>query len=105
MKTRWKRCLTVLRTVVLLFALSVGLCLAEEGGDAGFDLLGGLNKLKELIFTIISTIGGIITLFGVFQFGTSFPAHDPTQRTQGLMYIAGGLIVAAAPWVVNYILA
>ncbi|MDO4318679.1 MAG: glutamyl-tRNA amidotransferase [Lachnospiraceae bacterium] len=103
MKTSLKRIFTVLGSFALILTLSLGVGLAEETGADGFDLLGAINKLKTLIFSAITIIGLIVTAFGGLQFGLSFPSHDASQRSNGLMFIVGGLIVAGAPWLVNYL--
>lgn len=62
-----------------------------------------INNLSDLIFQIITTIGGIVLGMGVFQFGMSWKSHDPSQRTNGLLGILGGIIMVSSKFIVNRI--
>ena len=64
------------------------------GGAA--DPLGVVNNLSSFIFSLIRAIGLILLGWGVVQVGLSFQSHDPSQRAQGFLTLAGGLIVTFA---------
>lgn len=52
-----------------------------------------VNRLRDLMFTIVQAIGVIILLWGIVQVGMAIKSHDPSQRAQGFLVIAGGLII------------
>ena len=62
-----------------------------------------INNLSDLIFQIITAIGGIILGMGIFQFGMSWKSHDPSQRTNGLLGILGGIIIISSKFILNRI--
>lgn len=56
-----------------------------------------LNNLSDLITGIVKVIGGVLCIYGILQVGMSFTSHDPSQRIQGLMCIAGAIIIFFSP--------
>ncbi len=69
---------TALSAAVFILSMSISVFAEEENP------LTILSNLEEFIFGIIRGIGII----------TSFPTHDPSQRTMGIMTFAGGIIAA-----------
>ena len=58
--------------------------------------LGLLMNMSNIIFGIIRAIGIILAGWGLVQVGMSFQSHDPSQRSQGFLCLAGGLIIVFA---------
>lgn len=56
-----------------------------------------LTNLNELIIGLVKVIGGILCIYGILQVGMSFSGHDPSQRIQGLMCIAGAILIFFSP--------
>lgn len=79
-----------------VYTLLVGVYTTMPKVYAADDPLKVINNLSDLVFSIISAIGGIILGFGVVQIGMSFKSHDPSQRANGFMTFAGGVIIALA---------
>ena len=52
-----------------------------------------VNKLSEFIFGLIRAVGIILLGFGVLQLGLSLKSHDPSQRANGMLTIAGGIVI------------
>lgn len=52
-----------------------------------------VNNLSDFIFSIIRAIGLILLGFGILQLGLSLKSHDPSQRANGMLTIAGGIII------------
>ena len=50
-------------------------------------------------------IGLILLGWGVVQVGLSFQSHDPSQRSQGFLTLAGGLVVTFAKEILDLITA
>ena len=60
---------------------------------AADDPLTVINNLSDFIFGLIRAVGMIILGFGVVQVGMSLKSHDPTQRANGIMTLAGGIVI------------
>ena len=46
-----------------------------------------------LLFSLIRAIGLILLRFGILQLGLSLKSHDPSQRANGMLTIAGGIVI------------
>ena len=46
-----------------------------------------------LLFSLIRAVGLILLGFGVLQLGLSLKSHDPSQRANGMLTIAGGIVI------------
>ena len=46
-----------------------------------------------LLFSLIRAIGLILLGFGILQLGLSLKSHDPSQRANGMLTIAGGIVI------------
>ena len=68
------------------------------------DPLSVINNLKEFMFQIISAIGIILLLWGIVQVGMAIKSHDPSQRANGFMTLAGGIIIAFAKQILELIM-
>lgn len=60
---------------------------------AADDPIVAVNNLTNFIFTLVQSLGAIMLIFGVVQFGMSFKSHDASQRASSVMTIGGGLII------------
>ena len=74
-------------------ALMMGYTAAVLPALAADDPLSIVNNLSDFIFSIIKAVGLIICGWGVVQFGMSIQSHDPSQRTQGILCVLGGLVI------------
>ena len=79
--------------------------LLSNGGTvfAADDPLTVINNLSTFIFGLIRAVGMIILGFGIVQVGLSFKSHDPAQRANGIMTVAGGVIITFAKEILNLI--
>lgn len=55
-----------------------------------------VNNLSDFVFSLIRAVGIILLGWGVVQVGLSFQSHDPSQRSQGFLTLAGGLVITFA---------
>ena len=62
-----------------------------------------INNLSDFIFGLIRAIGMILLGFGIVQIGLSLKSHDPSQRANGFMTLAGGVIITFAKEILNII--
>ena len=52
-----------------------------------------VNNLSDFIFGLIRAIGLILLGFGIVQIGLSLKSHDPSQRANGFLTLAGGVVI------------
>lgn len=57
------------------------------------DPIAVVNNLSNFIFGMIRAIGMILLGFGIVQVGLSLKSHDPSQRANGFLTLAGGIII------------
>lgn len=70
---------------------------------AADDPLAVVNNLSEFIFALIRAIGMILLGFGVVQVGLSLKSHDPSQRANGFLTLAGGIVITFAKEILTLI--
>lgn len=63
---------------------------------AADDPITVVNNLSDFIFTITRVIGSIIVGYAIVQIGLAFPSHDASQRVNGFLFLAGGVIIMFA---------
>lgn len=67
------------------------------------DPLSVINNLSDFIFSVIRAIGMILLGWGIVQIGLALKSHDPSQRANGFMTLAGGIIITFAKEILNLI--
>lgn len=77
--------------------------LLSGGTGNGGDPLTVVNNLSTFIFALIRAIGMILLGFGIVQVGLSLKSHDPSQRANGFLTVAGGIIITFAKEILNLI--
>ncbi|GAA6409554.1 hypothetical protein K040078D81_36710 [Blautia hominis] len=70
---------------------------------ASNDPLRVVNNLSDFIFGLIRAIGMILLGFGIVQIGLSLKSHDPSQRANGFLTMAGGVIITFAKEILDLI--
>ena len=63
---------------------------------AGGDPLTVINNLSTFIFGLIRAVGLILLGWGIVQVGLSLQSHDPSQRSNGFLTLASGVIITFA---------
>lgn len=87
-------------TVGSLFLCLSNVVYATGGGEP----LAVINNLSEFIFGLIRAIGMILLGFGIVQIGLSLKSHDPSQRANGFLTLAGGVVITFAKEILNIII-
>jgi hypothetical protein len=72
--------------------LGLGSLWASTAYAAG-DPMETVNNFSNFIFGLIRAVGMIILGFGIVQIGLSLKSHDPSQRANGFLTLAGGVII------------
>ncbi len=85
-KTYFKAYCTAVMIMAVMFGINVTVFAAN-------DPLTVVNNLSEFIFSLIRAIGMILLGFGIVQVGLSLKSHDPSQRANGFLTLAGGIII------------
>lgn len=94
----------VLKRGAIVFGYFIALNVAQQlYVSAADDPISVVNNLSNFIFGLIRAVGMIILGFGVVQVGMSLKSHDPTQRANGIMTLAGGIIITFAKEILNII--
>ena len=70
---------------------------------AADDPLSVVNNLSTFIFGLIRAIGMILLGWGIVQVGLSLKSHDPSQRANGFLTLAGGIVITFAKEILNLI--
>jgi hypothetical protein len=90
--TNGKRAFAIYIMFVLLLTLFITTAYAADGDDP----LTVVNNLSNFIFGLIRAIGLILLGFGIVQVGLSLKSHDPSQRANGFLTLAGGIVITFA---------
>ena len=85
---------------VSLFAMTIGTSMNVLAAD---DPMTVVNNLSNFIFGLIRAIGMILLGFGIVQVGLSLKSHDPSQRANGFLTLAGGIVITFAKEILNMI--
>ena len=78
-------------------------CCAVPAFATGGDPLQVVNNLSEFIFGLIRAVGLILLGWGIVQVGLSLQSHDPSQRSNGFLTLAGGIIITFAKEILTLI--
>lgn len=94
---RIKQVFIMLSAFILVFSITSSAFAAED------DPIAVVNNLSDFIFGLIRAIGIILLAFGIVQVGLSLKSHDPSQRANGFLTLAGGIIITFAKEILNLI--
>ncbi|MEY8285046.1 glutamyl-tRNA amidotransferase [Lachnospiraceae bacterium 50-23] len=70
---------------------------------AANDPIAVVNNLSNFIFGLIKAVGMIMLGFGIVQVGLSLKSHDPSQRANGFLTLAGGVVITFAKEILTLI--
>lgn len=82
------------RLYVLCSGAALTLMATGSSAFAAADPLGVINNLSDFIFSLIRAVGLILLGYGILQVGLSLQSHDPSQRSNGILTIVGGIVIA-----------
>ena len=88
--------------VFACLALSMAVMIVPAFAAAD-DPLQIVENLSDFIFSLIRAIGLILLGFGILQLGLSLKSHDPSQRANGMLTIAGGIVITFTREILNLI--
>ena len=70
---------------------------------AANDPITVVNNLSDFIFGLVRAVGMIMLGFGIVQIGLSLKSHDPSQRANGFLTLAGGVVITFAKEILTLI--
>lgn len=97
MSKKMKRVFVLFCILILIFSMVTTASAADD------DPIQVVNNLSDFIFGLIRAIGIILLAFGIVQVGLSLKSHDPSQRANGFLTLAGGIIITFAKEILNLI--
>lgn len=86
-EARMKRAFAMLSTILMVLTVFVMPAFAAD------DPLAVVNNLQTFIFSLIRAIGVILLGFGILQIGLALKSHDASQRANGMLTVAGGIVI------------
>ncbi len=89
-------------SLTLITACAIFVC-APSVALADGDPLTVINNLSTFIFGLIRAVGLILLGWGIVQVGLSLQSHDPSQRSNGFLTLAGGIIITFAKEILDLI--
>ena len=87
----------------IILAIGILATFAMTAFAAGDDPVAVVNNLSTFIFGLIRAVGLILLGFGIVQVGLSLKSHDPSQRANGFLTVAGGVLITFAKEILNLI--
>ena len=87
MNQKIKRIYAIFSVAMLLVAMFIVPAFAAD------DPLAVVNNLSDFIFSLIRAIGLILLGFGILQIGLALKSHDASQRANGILTVAGGIVI------------
>lgn len=91
------------RFFFVYMAVTLSLTLGGIPVLAADDPLSVVNNLSDFVFSLIRAIGLILLGFGIVQIGLSLKSQDPSQRANGFLTLAGGVVITFAKEILNLI--
>ena len=93
-----------IKRLMLILVMIISLFVAQASHVFGAnDPLSVINNLSTFIFSIVRGIGMILILWGIVQIGMALKSHDPSQRANGFMTLAGAVIITFAKEILDLI--
>ena len=100
-----KKSVKISRNLFALYAVMVCGIVFALPAFAASDPLAVVENLSTFIFSLIRAVGLILLGWGIVQVGLSLQRHDPSQRSQGFLTLAGGLVITFAKEILDLITA
>ena len=94
---RMKLWTAALMAVLLISVLTVPI-FAETN-----DPIEVVNNLSDFMFGLVRAVGMVMLGFAVVQIGLSLKSHDPSQRANGFLTLAGGVVITFAKEILTLI--
>ena len=98
-----KKLKTIRKTLFVVYVALIMVSTITTPIYAANDPVTVVNNFSDFMFGMIRAIGMILLGFGIVQVGLSLKSHDPSQRANGFMTVAGGIVITFAKEILNII--
>lgn len=98
-----KKLKTIRKTIFVAYVALIMVSAVATPIYAANDPVTVVNNFSDFMFGMIRAIGMILLGFGIVQVGLSLKSHDPSQRANGFMTVAGGIVITFAKEILNII--
>lgn len=96
---------TITKTFFSMFILTILMtCTPVYAIEAANVVTAKFTAFQNLLGGIISSIGSIITLWGISEWGIAFQGSEGTMQANAFKRIGGGFVMAMAPQILSAIM-
>lgn len=96
---------TITKTFFSMFILTILMtCTPVYATEAANVVTAKFTAFQNLLGGIISSIGSIITLWGISEWGIAFQGSEGTMQANAFKRIGGGFVMAMAPQILPAIM-
>ncbi|NBI76788.1 hypothetical protein D3Z42_15280 [Lachnospiraceae bacterium] len=86
-----------------ILCLLVAICVpiqaqAATGAQA---VTAGLKNLQNIVAAFVSSVGLIIALWGIFEWGNAMQSQDGMMQSQAFKRIGGGIVMTLGPQILT----
>ena len=93
----------VVMAVIMLTVFSFTTTAFAVDIQQGMDPLEAMNNLVEFILAIVTVVGVIALIWGGVQLALALKSQDASQRTNAILFLAGGAIMVGIRFVLQAI--
>lgn len=101
MPEKAKKALRIWSCVVIAVFLVTAMAVTCFAADD--DPITVVNNLSDFMFGLVRAVGMIMLGFAIVQIGLSLKSHDPSQRANGFLMLAGGIVITFAKEILTLI--
>lgn len=96
---------TITKTFFSMFILTILMtCTPVYATEAANVVTAKFTAFQNLLGGIISSIGSIITLWGISEWGIAFQGSEGTMQANAFKRIGGGFVMAMTPQILSAIM-
>ena len=94
----FKKALPAVITAALMLLMMAVPVFAASGADV---IQNGFATLLDIVKALVSAIGTIVLLWGLFEWGTSLQSPNGAEQSSAFKRIGGGLVMILAPQLIS----
>lgn len=95
----WRKTIPAGAAALLMLALMAVPVFAAGEGAAVIE--NGFATLLDIVKALVSAIGTIVLLWGLFEWGTSLQSPNGAEQSSAFKRIGGGLVMILAPQLIS----
>ena len=86
--------------MVMITVTAMAFSVFASGGGAAV-IQNGFATLLDIVKALVSAIGTIVLLWGLFEWGTSLQSPNGAEQSSAFKRIGGGLVMILAPQLIS----